>query len=170
MKRIYNDFTGENSSETVKEIFMEIVNLSYHYGEQDNEDTPPTGMVADLPSGGSNKAFATLTEFYKEGSLGDHNKHFPRLDRAYVNLFAPRELPFYHPDGDCMTLLYYANPVWNWNEGGETKFINEANRDVESVAPVPGRIVIFDGRARHTATSFRTMHRFTVALKYRPSS
>lgn len=159
MKRIYNKLTED--SEIIKQNFMELINLEYHYGEQDNKDTPPTGMVSDLPEDSS--IFVTLKEIYEKS---EHHKLYPRLDRAYVNLFAPREVPFYHTDGDCTTLLYYANPIWDWNEGGETKFINEIDQDVESVAPVPGRIVIFDGRMKHTATSFRNMHRFTVALKF----
>jgi len=160
MKRIYNKLTED--SEIIKQHFMEVTNLKYHYGEQDNPDTPPTGMVADLPEDSS--IFVTLKEIYENS---EHHKFYPRLERAYVNLFAPRELAFYHTDGDCTTLLYYANPVWHPNQGGETKFMNNVDMDVESVAPVPGRIVIFDGRREHTATPFRDMHRFTVALKYK---
>jgi hypothetical protein len=159
MKRIYNNLTED--SEKIKHFYMEVANLNYHYGEQDSKDTPPTGMVAELPE--DTKVFATLKEIYKNS---EHYRHYPRLDRAYVNLFAPRELAFYHTDGDCMTLLYYANPMWHPNQGGETKIMNSVDMDVESVAPVPGRIVIFDGRREHTATPFRDMHRFTVALKF----
>lgn len=156
---------------TIKRIYNEVFNLHYQYGERDNKHTPPTGLVADLCKTCATSTFSppptlkTLDEFYKKTS---YYKKFPNLHRSYVNLFAPGEPAFYHTDGNCATLLYYANPEpWDMNEGGETKFIDIEKNEIIGVAPIPGRIVIFDGRYKHSATPFKSYHRFTVAIKYR---
>ena len=140
-----------------------VKDLNYTYGEQDNKDTPPTGMVAEL-STEKDVIYHKLSELYHD--LCPVSDQYNQIDRAYVNAFAPRELPYYHTDGDCITLLYYANPMWFPDWGGETKII-KYDREVFAIAPVPGRIVIFNGSLRHTATSFRNTHRFTVALKFK---
>jgi hypothetical protein len=53
---------------------------------------------------------------------------------------------------------------WDVNEGGETQFYIDEN--IYGITPVPNRMVIFDASILHRATSFRSSHRFTVAIKY----
>ena len=157
-------FDSVFSIKKINEIFEEVQRLPYTYGEQDNRDTPPTGMISEMSLAQKTSTVKTLTEFYK---TTEYFKKFPCLSRAYVNMFSPGEVPYYHTDGACMTMIYYANSVWDWDEGGETKIINYGDNTVDSIPPIPGRVLIFDGKHKHTATSFRSSHRFTVALKYR---
>tara|TARA_B110000211_G_C13931323_1_gene487314 strand:+ start:66 stop:596 length:531 start_codon:yes stop_codon:yes gene_type:complete len=156
------------SVKKINELFKEVQSLPFTYGEQDNRDTPPTGMISDIYVDGippkNPYLLHVLTEFYR---TTEYAEIFPCLSRAYVNMFSPGEVPYYHTDGACMTMIYYANSVWDWDEGGETKIINYGDNTVDSIPPIPGRVLIFDGRHRHTATSFRSSHRFTVALKYK---
>ncbi len=161
-------FDDKISSETILETFKKIASLSYTYGQQDNPDTPPTGMVAELGLDLEKQNFVKdLRDLYMSLCPSEITTQYNQMDRAYVNLFAPGEHPYYHSDGDCMTLIYYVNPIWHPNQGGETKILQSSDRDVFAISPVPGRIAVFKGSLRHTATSFRNMHRFSVALKFK---
>ena len=84
----------------------------------------------------------------------------------YINCFAPNENPYFHTDGEGVTFLHYANDRFDLQEGGETQFYVDEN--IYGVIPIPNRLVMFDGRILHRATSFRNGHRFTVAIKYSP--
>jgi hypothetical protein len=91
------------------------------------------------------------------------------LTRMYVNCFAPCENPYFHIDSDLpdlksYTCIFYVNDKWNLDDGGETQFY--VNDIIYGVPPEPNRMVLFDGRINHRATSFRNRHRFTIALKY----
>lgn len=77
---------------------------------------------------------------------------------------------FRHQDGGerCFSALYYANPNWELDWGGETTFFDDNGNAVFCVAPVPGRIVILDGRVFHRAgmPSRACQHRrLTVSLR-----
>ena len=83
----------------------------------------------------------------------------------YVNCFAPTETPYFHTDGVGYTFLYYPDPaIHELDEGGETQFVVDGN--IMGIMPISNRMSIFDGTIKHRATSFRTKHRFTVAIKY----
>ena len=83
----------------------------------------------------------------------------------YINCFAPREVPYFHTDGDKgVTFLYYPQFSWQPNDGGETQIYVQGN--IQGVVPLPNRLMMFDARLLHRATSFRDRHRFTIAVKY----
>ncbi len=50
--------------------------------------------------------------------------------------------------------------------GGETQFL--IDDEIRGILPFPNRLVYFDANILHKATSYRTGHRFTLALKYIP--
>ena len=100
---------------------------------------------------------------------------------SHINLFGPRENARYHEDSpDGWTVLLYSNRYWDINEAGETKFIlpvdlmnNEAIQSdttdypvILSIAPIPGRLVLFKGDLYHTATGFRSAWRFTPTIQF----
>ena len=88
-----------------------------------------------------------------------------KLDRMYVNCFASSENPHFHIDGDYgITMLYYVNDEWDIEMGGETQFL--IDDEIRGVLPFPNRLVYFDANILHKATSYRSGHRFTLALKY----
>ena len=83
----------------------------------------------------------------------------------YVNCFAPSENPHFHVDGiHGITILYYVNDEWEIEMGGETQFL--IDDEIRGILPFPNRLVYFDANILHKATSYRTGHRFTLALKY----
>lgn len=143
-----------------KMAYEYCVSATYRVGERDNQDTPPTGMVHELKS----------HEFLYKLLVRKSEMAFPKLKeqmlyRMYVNCFAPGENPYFHIDGDeGTTLLYYPNLEWSIHEGGETQFYLEDN--IQAIIPRQNRMVIFDASILHRATSFRTKHRYTIAIKY----
>jgi hypothetical protein len=89
--------------------------------------------------------------------------------RSYINCFVPGENPYWHQDhqeGEGYTCLYYPNIEYNeLNKGGETQFLIDGP-EIKGILPIPNRMVIFDGLIYHKATSFRSQHRYTVAIKF----
>jgi hypothetical protein len=152
-----NCFTEEESFQ----LYKMLINRKYRYGETDNEDTPPTGVVFDIDE--SDPLRQLFVSKIKEcGSI--FNIKLDSCIRCYVNLFLPNERPYFHTDGDVITCLFYFNPKYDIDEGGETQFIIDG--DVRGILPEPGRLVVFDGRILHRATSFRSKPRITVAVKF----
>jgi hypothetical protein len=148
-----NIITKENQ----KIIYEEIIKYKYYYGEVDRTDTPPTGLVSDLPT---NSLTFKILNFNLNNLLKDNT-----LYRSYINLFQPNENPYFHTDRETgKTVLYYANiEDYKLDEGGETQFYLD---EIKGIRPLPGRVIIFDSNILHKATSFRTYNRYTVALKY----
>lgn len=147
----------------------------------------PTGMstcngdiIPDLTS-----------NYYYQQCWNFFENHVPELDglrscRDHVNCFAPMEAAYYHQDSlddPNWTVLMYANRDWQHDDMGETKFIIKPwqlpySNDIDfgseennypiviSVAPIPGRIVMFKGEIDHAASPFRKKHRFTAAWQF----
>lgn len=140
----------------------DVSRLPYYWGEIDDIDTPPAGLVSNL-SEGSDIVTLMRNNIEPIVSLGE-----AKFIRSYVNFFAPNEKAYYHTDDVDHTFLLYLNSKWDVNEGGETKFlIQDGNYPVVfGIAPIPNRLVMFNGYIKHTATSFKSDGRFTLALKY----
>jgi len=133
---------------------------SYTYGETDDGKNPPTGMVHNIPK--NEKVYKLFAEQIAISVPETQNMH---LYRMYVNCFAPSENPYFHIDGDSgITFLYYPQRDWQLDDGGETQFYIDGT--LYGITPESNRLVMFDARIRHRATSFRNRHRFTVAIKY----
>jgi len=154
MINIYDNFI---ESEECIEFYNYCLSSSYHYGEVDDYGLPPTGMVSELSI--DNYWYKYFTLCIKEKCKIDNLPH-----RAYINLFFPHEIPYYHIDGDGITFLYYPNLEWKLNNGGETQFF--INNEIKGIPPIPNRAIIFAGNILHRATSFRDTARFTLAIKY----
>lgn len=155
----YDDnFLSQNEYESVLDY---CINTEYSFGERDDENLPPTGMIRNIET--VEMIYDLLSQRLEEkcSFLKDM-----KLYRMYVNCFVPGENPYFHIDGEGLTFLYYVNPEWNVQEGGETQFYVDDN--VYGVSPIPNRLVMFNGMILHRATSFRSQHRFTVAIKYTP--
>ena len=159
MIKVYNGvFTPEENLKLYNSI---LFGKKFTYGEVDSFDTPPTGMVYDMSEDDN------LFDKFYAAVLRNHSEiESLSYQRAYVNLFLPHEDPYFHTDGNVITCLFYINPEYNDNEGGETQFLIEDN--IVGIKAKPARLVVFDGNIVHRATSFRSNPRLTVALKFIP--
>ena len=152
----------DNQIQNKEDIFKEICSLPYNFGETDNVDSKPTGLTTELSE--TTLTYKSIHAIVKENeTLKDKIIH-----RSFVNLFIPGEYANYHTDGSSKeyTLLYYANLNFDLDEDGETKFLSE-NNTLSSILPIPGRIIVFPADYKHTASPYRTQHRFTVAFKFK---
>ncbi|CAN5867692.1 hypothetical protein BH11PSE3_BH11PSE3_08080 [soil metagenome] len=95
------------------------------------------------------------------------------LVRVHGNshLFGDHQHP--HTDLDPgVTALYFANPEWQADWQGETLFYDASGEPLSAVAPLPGRLAIFDGALLHrggvpSRTCFGA--RLSVAFKFSSS-
>jgi len=136
-----------------------VYGKNFRYGEIDDVGRSPTGLVHDMQP--EDDLYVKLHNIVCEKNEKYTNA---QLQRAYINMFLPNERPYFHIDGDVTTFLFYINPLTNLDEGGETQFLIDDN--VVNVWAVPCRLVEFDGTLLHKATSFRSIPRITVALKF----
>lgn len=157
MIEVIDNFLSESEYNLV---INKCFNCKYSFGERDSAEYLPTGVISNIENN---------DEIFKMFSSKIYER-FPdcrdlKLRRMYINLFAPGENPFFHKDGENgVTFLFYPNIEWNLNEGGETQFL--VNDEIKGILPLPNRIVKFNANILHKATSFRTFHRFTLAVKY----
>ena len=154
------------------ELHEKISKLPYYFGESHGPDSQPTGMISDLDD-------SEIHEFFYEKVKDLESLKGLKHVRTYVNRFAPNEDNGYHDDKTAKTLLFYFNLGWELDEGGETKFSIDA-QDLEgietdgaedfpvilSIAPIPNRMVIFNGNLHHTASPFKHHSRFSLAMKF----
>lgn len=94
------------------------------------------------------------------------------LDRVYANAYTSSDSPRPHQDSlasDGITIIYYANPEWDWSYGGETVFFDLGSQDTnKAVLPKAGRFVIFDPFLFHCArpqNNIGPKFRYTVVFK-----
>ena len=149
---------------TIEKYGKILKGCPFHYGEMDKPNTQPTGLTTDFinPSEEYSIILDTiLSKIYeKEPSLKNM-----KLFRRYLNLFLPSDNQYFHIDGDrTVTCMVYINPETEYDEGGETQFIDRGT--IQCVRSLPGRLVIFDGNIQHRATSFRTIPRLTLIFKF----
>ena len=155
----------------------------YYWGEQDDYDTPFTGMVNniyqrhDILDPSINEVSESISDYAIYSIIADTiNEKLEKyvknltLSRIVVNCFAPLENPFYHTDFDnsgSITILIYMNDDVKLNDGGETQFLTTNNRCI-GILPIPNSACCFDSTIKHRATSFVNQFRFTIAAKYTP--
>lgn len=165
--QIFDNIFSPDESSNYHDLILHT--LPFFYGEVDRYDTSPTGMVCDI----TDKMEYLQPDVHKFMSMLIENihKNEPKLKdmtlyRMYINLFIPKEIPYFHIDGEnTVTCLYYVNSKTDYDDGGETQFI--IDNDLKCVRAIPGRLVIFDGEILHRATSFRNQPRLTIAFKFK---
>mmetsp|Transcript_41906 Transcript_41906/g.121143 ORF Transcript_41906/g.121143 Transcript_41906/m.121143 type:complete len:327 (-) Transcript_41906:93-1073(-) len=92
--------------------------------------------------------------------------------RIYTNAVMFGDVAFMHRDSfdaSHVTALFYPNPEWACELGGETVFYDEEGEIVEAVEPRPGRLVLFRGCIQHKGSPPSRLFwgsRYTTAFKY----
>lgn len=74
-----------------------------------------------------------------------------KMTKAILNLSISNEPHWCHTHRDETVLLYYVNPEWREEWGGETLFMDDDVKEIEFASMyTPGRIIVFDGQIPHT--------------------
>lgn len=107
-------------------------------------------------------------------ALFDSSRSY-KIFRQYVNVCFFGDLLLPHRDSELknndVTALWYLNPLWKREWGGETLFYDEVNGASVAVENVPGRLVLFDGKILHAGKAPNRncyQGRMTLAIKYYP--
>lgn len=152
---IRDNYLSNGASKVVHNYCLQA---DYFYGEQDNCNTPITGLTHTIPE--NNIVFQILAKANKK-AFGLDTKD---IKRAYINCYGPSEFCYYHQDEFEKTFLYYPLNNSDRNSGGETLFIRD--EEIYGVFPKSNRGILFDAHIPHKATPFKVVHRFTIAVKY----
>mgnify|MGYP001565200981 CR=1 FL=1 len=144
-------------------FLSEVYHLAYNIKSGDTDDFPSgaAGVVQtdSLLYATIKRAIFKLWPELQEQELYD----------CHTNCFWPGEHTAFHKDNPAdgsVTVIYYCDDN-EWNEGG-TEILNEDEKTVECILPVPGRIMRMSGNKLHRATSYRNKQRLTIAFKFRP--
>tara|TARA_Y100001951_G_scaffold96860_1_gene96013 strand:- start:389 stop:892 length:504 start_codon:yes stop_codon:yes gene_type:complete len=156
-----NIFDNTFTKEEVQDLFNHFITYPFTFGEINKYGYPPTGMISELSSDNEKIKFC----LEKISNKINRVKNKP-ISRIYLNLFTPREIPYFNNDGEFLIAIVYLNDVLMANEGGEIQFLDDARFIGSTVFPVPGRICLFDGKIHYKDTSFRNYHRLTLTVKY----
>ena len=161
---VYDDIFSEDEVERIRKLLL--FECPFFYGVGDNPRQTPTGMTYDFKSPALPIEVKDLLDFLILKIFEKNEKiKNKRIYLVRSNLFIPGENPYFHPDGDDkITCLYYINPDYDPDEGGETQFL--IDNEIKGIRPKLGRLVIFDGSLVHRATSFRTHPRLTLAITF----
>lgn len=156
-------FDGLIDYETNLKFYNLAIKLNPTEGkpEPDRQDKPVNSTAIGMYTSGKHTTFLAK----KIASV------FPEVNkmtlyRSSVNVYPPGGNPYWHVDSavTAYTCLFYFNPKVHLDEHGETQFI--INGEIRGILPKPGRLVIFDGTIQHRATTFRSVERVTVAIRY----
>ena len=147
----------------IDRFYKEVKSLKYSINTQDN-DNFSSGASASVPHDSLFYVAIKKAVF----------KAWPELEEqelydCHTNCFWPGEYTDFHEDNPVdgsATIIYYCDDN-EWNEGG-TEVLDEDEKTIECILPVPGRIMRMPGNHLHKATSYRDKQRLTVAFKFRP--
>lgn len=96
------------------------------------------------------------------------------LYRVYANFNLHGDFQFAHEDGEGWTALAFINSQWDEDWGGEFLLYPQGDSSFAySIAPSPGRMVIFDGMLRHRGgvpSKLCYDPRISLAIKFAPST
>ncbi|MGD0190704.1 MAG: 2OG-Fe(II) oxygenase [Rhizomicrobium sp.] len=164
-----DDFADEATIARVAELLRA---LQYRRVERSRPGTDPSGGSAEVPEqiANSEPLFARMKAF-AEHAFGVESMIPQRL---YVNSTVYGDMYYPHRDFGLdqphITALFYANPKWNADWGGETMLYSDDGDAQLAVTPRPGRILAFRGAILHRGgvpTRICFEERLTIAYKLR---
>jgi SM-20-related protein len=161
---------GAMNQELILHTMQRLQQLHYTRSEASRSGTEVSGSAAEVPERMiENETLFEIIRNVKE-------KFFPGepcvRQRVYVNYSVFGDMYYPHRDArpteKNVTVLYYANPVWNKDWGGETVFFNDDEDAEIAVLPRPGRILAFRGAILHRGgVPLRICYKERLALAYK---
>jgi SM-20-related protein len=154
----------------VARIGSAVKSLHYQRKEKSRPDVPAAAASADIADAvlGVDPFFLRLRQMAQQMFPGE----VLRDQRAYVNSSVYGDVYYTHRDcsahRDHVTVLYYVDPDWQTDWGGETIFYDDDYEPQLVVTPRAGRVVISRGAILHRGTvPTRVCHaeRHTIAYK-----
>jgi Tfp pilus assembly protein PilF len=157
---------------TINRVAELLKGLQYRRVERSRPGTDPSGGSAEVPEhiANSEPLFARMKGFVEQ--VFGVESMIPQ--RLYVNSTVYGDMYYPHrdfgQDQPHITALFYANPKWNADWGGETMLYSDDGDAQLAVTPRPGRILAFRGAILHRGgvpTRICFEERLTIAYKLR---
>ncbi|HEY3777599.1 MAG TPA: 2OG-Fe(II) oxygenase [Rhizomicrobium sp.] len=157
---------------TILRVADLLKTLRYRRVETSRAGAEISGGSAEIPEhiAQSEALFARLKAFAEEAFAASGLTH----QRLYVNSTVYGDMYYPHRDfgeeQDHLTVLYYANPAWSTDWGGETILYDDHGDARLVVTPRPGRVLAFRGAILHRGgvpTRICYEQRLTIAYKLR---
>jgi hypothetical protein len=154
----------------VKQIGALVRTLQFVRKEKSRPGVPGLAAVSDIPAERiSGDPFLRGLRQAVERLFPDERFSDPR---AYVNCSVYGDSYYMHRDCGAqerhVTALYYANPEWQPDWGGETIYYNDDEDAELAITPRPGRLVVARGALLHRGnvpTRNCYEERYTLAYK-----
>ena len=138
--------------EELKILFKEIQKGHWQRGQHNSKETSKNKFWTyywEPNSAVCNFLFDRMRPFLK--SCFKSNKSY-QVHMSYANSNFYGDSLYPHKDSDIVgrvSGLYYLNPEWKLNWGGETIFYNSKNQAEFCVSPSPGKLVLFESDILH---------------------
>lgn len=165
---VFDDLTSLNFRMNAHNF---ITRSTFKMGFADNAQTAAYPYMCSAFSRDDVERMGLFKEL--EGSDALKLVNSDKLERAIVNLSYPTEPHWCHTHENQTVLLYYANPYWQEEHGGETLFMSEDLEEIEFASIYkPGRVIVFDGEIPHTIrpqSILAPTFRFSVSLFFQGS-
>jgi hypothetical protein len=135
--------------DTAAKVGDYVKTLPYTRSETSLAGMAPTASSAEVPATPLMAEFmARLGRIAEEMFTGERF----RPQRAYINSSVYGDAYHIHRDQSAVTVLYYANLLWQSDWGGETIYFDDDYDAQLVVSPLPGRLVVSRGAILHRAT------------------
>tara|TARA_R110002020_G_scaffold467963_1_gene691888 strand:- start:238 stop:780 length:543 start_codon:yes stop_codon:yes gene_type:complete len=163
---VYDNFLAASHMDT---IYGFLQNAYYRIGWHDTQQ-PQHRAFPNLHSKFTPEGVKSLNilnpvlEKFKDTHITKDN-----YKQCIINLTKPLDVNFIHthPYNEIVA-LYYCNPTWDVEWGGETLFYADNRKDIRFANPyTPNRLIIFNGDISHTIKSQNLLgpsYRFSISL------
>lgn len=166
---------------------IEARNISWHYGNKSGSNQYPFNsplskgnhiflgsmlyqrkshyyILNNTPS-----IFIEVLEYVVKDIIADHSLSLFQIE-ANLQFYGQTGMPHndvYVGNGRDRTILFYPNLEWNSELGGELEILDDNDNVIESILPLPGRIVYFDSTIKHRALDPKEINipRFSIAYR-----
>jgi|TARA_R100001530_G_scaffold42788_1_gene32584 SM-20-related protein len=159
---VFDNFLSPNSAQVV---FNTVIRSRYLIGWDDSYE-PQNKTHPNLHSPYNEEDVEKIRIL--EPIFKKLNNKTLTYDSCVVNLTKPLDINFIHVHPDQIAAVYYANPTWHPEWGGETLFYEDNRKDIRLSSPyTPNRLIIFDGSIPHTIKAQNLLgpsYRFSVSL------
>jgi hypothetical protein len=155
------------SDKDILKYFSMVKNFDYSIKHKSVASARPNENLfvkyLNLESIQKTKLYSTVTE------IMSNLNYKVNLVNSYVHNYGVDAPTAIHIDNTTPTVIYYANPVWEIDWGGETFMLDEKDDIKHAVFSKPGRIIVFDGNTRHMGkpTSIKAKERrYIIVFKF----
>lgn len=161
---IYDDLVPKSD---ILKYFSMVKNFDYSIKHKSVASAKPNEHLfvkyLNLESMQKTKLFSIVSDILK------NLNYKVQLVNSYVHNYGIDSPTAVHIDNTTPTVIYYANPRWEIDWGGETFILDEKSDIKKAIFAKPGRVIVFDGNTTHMGkpTSVKAKERrYIIVFKF----